>query len=108
MPRSRSTETAARGDRARPARRPPSGGTRTAMRTIRSQGSRRWSAGAIAGALVLLAAAAAARADDTIKHPGDHPQYAFEAKPHLVLGWGGPYGNDGHGIGAPFSIPLAA
>jgi hypothetical protein len=56
-------------------------------------------AGAIAGART-------ARADDTIKHPGDHPQYIFEAEPHLLLGWGGPYTNDGYGVGVRISIPI--
>jgi hypothetical protein len=60
-----------------------------------------------AAAVVALAATAtAARADDTIKHPGDHPQYTFEVEPHLVLGWGGVYGNDGYGLGVRFSIPI--
>lgn len=59
-----------------------------------------------AAALVLAAVSSSARADDTIKHPGDHPSYTFEAEPHLVLGWGGVYGNEGFGVGARFSIPI--
>ncbi len=49
-----------------------------------------------------------ARADDTIKHPGDHPDYGVEIEPHGLLGWwGGPgYTGDGFGIGARFSIPV--
>jgi hypothetical protein len=61
-------------------------------------------------ALVPLAAlslaAAPVRADDTIKHPGDHPQYSVEAEPHLLLGWGGGWGGGGFGIGGRFSIPI--
>lgn len=49
---------------------------------------------------------AVAGADDTIKHPGDHPAYNFEAEPHLVLGWDDVYSNDGFGVGARFSIPI--
>jgi hypothetical protein len=64
----------------------------------------RLTAGAAAAALVL--AGAPARADDTIRHPGDHPSYAVEIEPHIVLGWGGVYGSDGYGLGARFSIPI--
>src|SRR5579864_1483568 len=63
----------------------------------------------LAAALVaaaVVSAAGAARADDTIRHPGDHPQYLFEAEPHVLLGWGGPIANGGYGIGARFSIPV--
>ena len=56
--------------------------------------------------LVALAVAPPARADDTIKHPGDHPAYSFEAEPHLVLGWDDVYASDGFGVGARFSIPI--
>jgi hypothetical protein len=59
-----------------------------------------------AGASTFAATAATARADDTIKHPGDHPQYIFEAEPHLLLGWGGPIANGGYGVGVRFSIPI--
>jgi hypothetical protein len=53
-----------------------------------------------------LAVAAPARADDTIKHPGQHPAYNVEIEPHLLLGLGGAYGAGGYGIGARFSIPV--
>jgi hypothetical protein len=45
---------------------------------------------------------AAARADDTVRHPGDHLTYGLELEPHATFGWGGPYGGDG---GVPTSIP---
>ena len=52
--------------------------------------------------------AAEARADDTIKHPGDHPDYAVEIEPHGLWSWThydyAP--NDGFGLGARFSIPI--
>jgi hypothetical protein len=52
--------------------------------------------------------ASAARADDTIKHPGDHPDYAVEIEPHALWSWThydyAP--NDGFGLGARFSIPI--
>jgi hypothetical protein len=66
---------------------------------------------AVAGAALTLAALAvlaprSARADDTIKHPGDHPAYNFEVEPHLVLGWDDVYAADGFGLGVRFSIPI--
>ncbi len=53
-----------------------------------------------------LAPGAVSRADDTIKHPGDHPAYNVEIEPHLLLDWNGVYGAGGYGIGARFSIPI--
>jgi hypothetical protein len=59
------------------------------------------------GAVLLLATAAeTARADDTVKRPGDHPHYSFEAEPHVLLGWDDVYASDGFGVGARFSIPI--
>ncbi len=52
-----------------------------------------------------LLGAASAAADDTIKHPGDHPHYAVEVEPHVLLGWGNGWG-DGIGVGGRFSIPI--
>jgi len=58
--------------------------------------------------LAVLGAASAARADDTIKRPGDHPHYAVEIEAHGVWGW--THYNyspeDGFGLGGRFSIPL--
>ncbi len=61
--------------------------------------------------LLLAATATCARgalADDTIKHPGDHPKYGVEVEPHLLWGWThynyAP--NDGFGLGGRFSIPV--
>jgi hypothetical protein len=56
--------------------------------------------------IVALVVDSPARADDTIKHPGDHPAYNFEAEPHLLFGWDNVYASDGYGIGARFSIPI--
>ena len=38
-----------------------------------------------------------ARADEhsIIRSPGDHPSYVFEAEPHLLLGYAGPFEQDG-------------
>lgn len=47
-----------------------------------------------------------AHADDTIKHPGDHPMYSVEAEPHVLLGWDNVYAAGGYGLGARFSIPV--
>jgi len=55
-----------------------------------------------------LALATTARADDTIKHPGDHPDYPVEIELHGLWSWThydyAP--NDGFGLGARFSIPI--
>jgi len=39
-----------------------------------------------------------------IKRPGDHPRYAFEAEPHLLVGWR--EFNDGPGVGFRGTIPI--
>jgi hypothetical protein len=68
--------------------------------------------GALALACSLVASAAGhetvAAADDTIKHPGDHPKYSVEVEPHALWGWTHyDYAlNDGLGLGARFSIPI--
>jgi hypothetical protein len=60
------------------------------------------------GATVSLSAVTegTARADDTIKRPGDHPSYPVEIEPHALFGWGGVYGTGGYGVGARFAIPI--
>jgi hypothetical protein len=50
-----------------------------------------------------------ARADDTIKHPGDHPQYRVELEPHGIFAWDPTYSawrNVGLGPGFRASIAL--
>src|SRR4051794_36738053 len=60
-----------------------------------------------AAALAVAVLPSVARADDTIKNPGDHPHYSFEAEPHLLVGFGGLYGGStGFGVGARFGIPI--
>lgn len=58
----------------------------------------------------VLAAAGAvstsALADDTIKSPGDHPDYTLEIEPHGLVGFGFRYGGVGLGVGARFSINI--
>ena len=65
---------------------------------------------ASAAAFTLAAATLAstnARADDTIKSPGDHPSYGVELEPHLLLGWWDNfYPGSAFGIGGRFSIPI--
>jgi hypothetical protein len=75
--------------------------------------------------LLALAAASAvtctlklARAESIVKQPGNHPHYAVELEPHLLLGWAnvdsaGPFphhidfqNHAGFGPGARISIPL--
>jgi hypothetical protein len=57
-------------------------------------------------AVLSLLTSSFARADDTIKTPGDHPSYRVEIEPHLVLGFDNVYYNSGYGIGARFAIPI--
>jgi len=51
-----------------------------------------------------------ARADDTIRQPGEHFNYYAEIEPHLAFAWddwtGGLGGDPGYGIGARFSFPI--
>ena len=67
---------------------------------------RTWSMPAVVAACLLVPSLA--RADDTIKRPGDHPHYAVEIEPHGDWGWThydyAP--DDGFGLGARFSIPI--
>jgi hypothetical protein len=57
-------------------------------------------------AISIAVSPAVARADSTIKHPGDHPSYNVEVEPHLVLGTDNIYRYGGYGVGARFSIPI--
>jgi len=57
------------------------------------------------------AAGRAAYAQDTIRSPGDHPNYAVEIEPHVDLNWfdnvGYGFGGDaGIGLGLRASIPI--
>lgn len=50
-----------------------------------------------------MAMTATAEADQSIiKTPGDHPDYRFEAEPHGLLGFGGPFRHGHSEIGAGF------
>ncbi len=59
-------------------------------------------------ALVMVAPARAHAAEHSIiRNPGDHPSYIFEAEPHLVVGFAGPFepgGNVGLGFRGTFHI----
>jgi len=58
---------------------------------------------ALALGLVILAFAKPALAQSIIKQPGNHPNYSFEAEPHLLIGlWGIPGPGDDTGLGAGF------
>ena len=47
--------------------------------------------------------AGSAHADESIiKTPSDHPAYRFEAEPHGLLGYGGPFGGGAANLGAGF------
>ncbi|MBX3261282.1 MAG: hypothetical protein KIS78_34125 [Labilithrix sp.] len=50
-----------------------------------------------------LSAPDLARADESIiKNPGDHPSYRFEAEPHGLVGFGGPFRGGRGELGAGF------
>ena len=54
-------------------------------------------------ALAVCAFATNAAADESvIKTPGDHPAYRFEAEPHGLLGYGGPFRRGGEDLGVGF------
>jgi hypothetical protein len=56
--------------------------------------------------LLPLVISAPAAADDTIKTPGDHPDYSVELEPHLLLGFGDVYPGNSFGVGGRASIPV--
>ena len=59
--------------------------------------------------LVVLSPAVA-RADEhsIIRSPGDHPAYIFEAEPHVLVGFAGPFDNDGNfGVGFRGTVHIA-
>jgi len=83
-------------------------------------GSSRFSRLALSGALLGMIALASVpgRAESIVKQPGNHPRYAVEFEPHLLLGWANINANDpfprridfannaGFGPGMRLSIPL--
>jgi hypothetical protein len=52
------------------------------------------------------AATNVARADDTIRSPGDHPHYSLELEPHVLVGWADQWSGTGFGLGGRVSINL--
>jgi hypothetical protein len=68
---------------------------------------------AVASAFVVVVAScipAIAHADEhsVIKNPGDHPSYIFEAEPHAILGFAGPFENAASvGLGFRGTINIA-
>lgn len=64
--------------------------------------TRNW-IGASLVACALACTASPARADEMIiKTPGDHPSYRFEAEPHGLVGFGGPFERGRSDFGAGF------
>ena len=53
-----------------------------------------------------FALAGTARADDTIKRPGDHPHYSVELEPHGLVGWAAQWTGTGFGLGGRVSIAI--
>ncbi|HWL89079.1 MAG TPA: hypothetical protein VNO21_24925 [Polyangiaceae bacterium] len=64
------------------------------------------STAAAAFLLAALGTGATAHADDTIKHPGDHPDYKLEIEPHGLFAWEDFYGGSGWGLGGRFTVPI--
>jgi hypothetical protein len=56
--------------------------------------------------LLPLVISARAAADDTIKRPGDHPNYSVELEPHALIGFGDVYGATTFGLGGRAAIPI--
>lgn len=56
----------------------------------------------VAGLAALVAPRAAQADESIIKNPGDHPDYRFEAEPHGLLGFGGPFERGRGELGAGF------
>lgn len=52
--------------------------------------------------LPLLFAGRAQADQSVIKYPGDHPDYRFEAEPHALIGFGGPFRGGKAELGAGF------
>jgi hypothetical protein len=64
----------------------------------------------VAVVVAALSLPAVARADEhsIIKDFGDHPSYIFEAEPHVILGYAGPFENAGSvGLGFRGSFHIA-
>jgi hypothetical protein len=58
---------------------------------------------ALTTAVAAFAAPRIASADESIiKNPGDHPAYRFEAEPHGLLGFGGPFHDGRSELGLGF------
>ena len=65
--------------------------------------SLRWSAVPLLVVSISLLAARSAHADQSvIKHPGQHPDYSFEAEPHLFFGFDPPGKAASQGFGPGF------
>lgn len=70
--------------------------------------TRRPFASLLALAATLFSVSSAHAEESIIKNPGDHPAYRFEAEPHGLLGFGGPFrhGNADLGVGFRGTIIL--
>ena len=65
---------------------------------------------AVIAAAVVAFAPSVANADEhsIIKSPGDHPAYIFEAEPHLLVGFAGPFDSGGNfGVGFRGAVHIA-
>lgn len=54
---------------------------------------------ALATAVAVASLSAVASAESVIKRPGDHPDYLFEAEPHGLVGFWGPFAKGSVGAG---------
>jgi len=58
-------------------------------------------------ALAVCALPGVAHAQNIVRQPGNHPDYAFEIEPHLAFQWANRIGSDdGFGPGVRFNIPF--
>jgi len=76
------------------------------MLKLRTIGRKAAAAAFVFAALHVVGGEPIAQADDTIKHPGDHPDYKIEIEPHGLFAWEDFYGGNGFGAGGRFTIPV--
>lgn len=71
------------------------------MRSVRLRLASCASIGALTALAVFVPSTASAD-ESIIKNPGDHPDYRFEAEPHGLVGFGGPFEKGRADVGAGF------
>ena len=69
---------------------------------MRSNRLASWLLGTVLAAAALLSTDHARADESIIKNPGDHPDYRFDAEPHGLIGFGGPFRGGRGELGAGF------